>query len=93
MLQIAQLSTLAITGYQLSPSMTPDPGMLSWHKARDHCVSLGLDLAIIKSEAEQVAFNREVSKLSAQKGTVHSVMLWIGGHVAASGDPHTEADW
>ena len=85
------LAAAITAGYQLSPNFSPDPGWVTWAEARAHCAGLGLELASIKSEAQQVAFSSEIEKLQPA-GTV-STMLWIGGSVAEGGDPANEADW
>lgn len=63
------------TRYFLSTLMTaPDPGPMRWATARDYCISLGLQLAIVRSAADEQVLD---ALLLAQPG--RGGMFWIGG--------------
>ena len=89
MLGLASIAAMA--GYLMSDNLSPDPGNLDWSSARDHCKSLGLDLAIIKSAAEQAAFEQEAGLLY-DTDAVQTAHLWIGASID-DGDPTSEEHW
>ena len=82
MLPLSSIVTMA--AFQMSPLMSPsNPGWLTWAAARDHCASLGMELAAVKSAAEQAALNAALSELEPEN-TVHGVMIWIGARASSA---------
>ena len=80
----APLAPGVTTRFLLSAEMRhPDPGPRSWSSARDYCDSLGLQLAVVRTEADQAA-------LEALAGRVDdggsNTMLWIGGRSSGAVD-------
>ena len=89
---IGFVSLVAMTGYIMSDNLSPDPGNLDWSSARAHCQSLGMDLAVIKSDAEQAAFEQEAGQLY-DTGAIHTAHLWLGAYLNDGGDPTIEEHW
>ena len=67
--------------YFLSTAMTsPDPGLMQWSTASGHCASLGLQLAIIRTAADQAAFEAVL-----REAPIRRSMYWVGARLAAVG--------
>ena len=79
--------TGAMGAYHLSPSMSPDPGWKTWEDAKAHCTSINKELAVIRTSADQAAFDTSVRSLDDGG---HN-MFWIGAR--ATGDSASAAGY
>ena len=82
----------AMGAFHFSANMAPDPGSMEWEQARQHCSNLGMNLAIIRSDAEKEIFDLQAPINSNSAGVTYRPHLWLGASTAAD-DPSDEATW
>lgn len=75
------------THYVISFALSnPDPGPLKWTNARSYCAGLGMQLAVVRTAADQAALEAALAPLDP-KG---HAMMWIG--LQNSGGAYTWSD-
>ena len=81
----------AMGAFHFSSNMHPDPGSVTWEQAHDHCSSLGMNLAMIKSEHEKAVFDAATPMKSNAGGLIYRPHLWLGA--STTGDPSNKDGW